>query len=119
MRSVASSSVTSQSIIGITGATDATRLRPHCSDADTAIACQCRRRDSARSPARRSTLRDIASGTIAAAPSSTDFSTVQSMRSPDERPCATMKGQSSSASRSSKRTTWTSACGSRATTSCA
>ena len=61
--------------------TTGTRLRPHCSQAATATACQWAIFLSARSPLSLSTLRSATSGVMLATPSSVAFSTSQSMRS--------------------------------------
>jgi len=74
------------------------RLRPHCSQAACAMDCQCAARRTARSPSRRSTVRDVISGCTAAAPSSVAFSTSQSMRSFAGMPTAKVTAGDSSRS---------------------
>ena len=71
------------------GATCKTRLRPHCSLAATAMACQCANFLSERSPLSFKTLLSAVMGKSVLAPSSVAFSSNQSMRSlavmPDHR----------------------------------
>ncbi|CFW51263.1 Uncharacterised protein [Bordetella pertussis] len=74
-------------------------MRPHCSAAAWAIRCQCARRFSARAPFNWSTLRCAAMGLTRQAPSSTAFSTTQSILSPAGRPWTSVMRPGNSASR--------------------
>ena len=75
---------------GSTGSTVVTRVRPHCSLAAAATACQCACFLAARSPPRRSTDRSQTSGWMRKAPSSPAFSTTVSMRSLAGMPSASV-----------------------------
>src|SRR6185437_1048443 len=73
-----------------------TLLRPHCSQAATAIARQCWSFLSACFASRRTTLRSVKTGTMREPPSSVAFCRIQSMRSPREIPCASVSGRGDS-----------------------
>ncbi|KEH13269.1 hypothetical protein GY15_14390 [Delftia sp. 670] len=88
----------SQSCRSVGACSGGTRLRVHCSQADTATACQCASFFSARSPLSLSTLRSATSGVMLAAPSSAAFSTSQSMRSLAVMPASRCTGRSGSRS---------------------
>ncbi len=91
----------SQSSSACSGWTVGSVLRPHCSQALIATCRQCWIFLSARSPASLTPVRSVNSGAIACTPSSVDFCTIQSMRSPRERamPRWICRGDSRSTSR--------------------
>ena len=65
-----------------------TRVRALCSQAATAIACQCTSLRCACVPSSLTTLRSVSTGISLATPSSVAFCTTRSMRSPREMPWA-------------------------------
>ena len=73
---------------GSGGTSRGRRLRPLCSQAETAIARQWSSLRAACGALKRTTLRSVRSGTMLDAPSSVAFCTTRSMRSPRETPWA-------------------------------
>ena len=71
--------------------------RPHCSQAEIAIARQCADFLSRLAASSLTTLRAVATGTIAATPSSVAFCTTRSMRSARAMPCTSVNASGDSA----------------------
>ena len=70
--------------------TSGTRLRPHCSQAEIAMACQCSSLRARCFASSFTTERSASTGTMRVTPSSVAFCTMRSMRSPRATPCSSV-----------------------------